>query len=109
MCCAMCVVLASRAEVVRHSLYCKGLTACAADPYYTNPVHNIGAKSIQNEAKSGPGAVPETLPKKSSKKLSKVNQKASKVDQKAPQNDPRNVFKMIKKRFGCLCFHIKKR
>ena len=76
--------------------YCKGLTACAADPYYTNHVHKIGAKSIQNEAKSGPGAVPETLPKKSSKKLPKVNQKAPKVDQKAPQNDAKNFFKIIK-------------
>ena len=67
------------------SLDCKGLTACAADPYYTNHVHKIGAKSIQNEAKSRPGAVPETLPKKSSKKLPKVNQKAAKVEQTVPQ------------------------
>ena len=66
-------------------IYCKGLTACAANPYYTNHVHKTGAKSIQNEARSGPRAVPETLPKKSSKKLPKVNQKAAKVEQTVPQ------------------------
>ena len=89
--------------------YCKGLTACAADPYYTSHVHKIVAKSIQNEAKSGPGAVPETLPKKSSKKLPKVNQKAPKVDQKAPPNDPQNVFKMIKNGLGAFVSTSKKR
>ena len=75
---------------------------------YTNHVHKIGAKSIQNEAKSGPGAVPETLPKKSSKKLPKVNQKAPKVDQKAPQNDPKNVFKLIKNGLGAFVSTSKK-
>ena len=89
--------------------YCKGLTACAADPYYTNHVHKIGAKSIQNEAKSGPGAVPETLPKKSSKKLPKINQKVPKVDQKASQNDPKNVFKLIKNGLGAFVSTSKKR
>ena len=99
----------SSSELTGKIVYCKGLTACAADPYYTNHVHNIGAKSIQNEAKSGPGAVPETLPKKSSKKLPKVNQKAPKVDQKAPQNDPKNVFKMIKNGLGAFVSTSKKR
>ena len=67
------------------AVYCKGPTACAAGPYFTNHVHRITAKSIQNEAKSGPGAVRETtLPKKSIKKLPKVNQQGPKVDQKAP-------------------------
>jgi hypothetical protein len=89
--------------------YCKGLTACAADPYYTNHVHKIGAKSIQNEAKSGPGAVPETLPKKSSKKLPQVNQKAPKVDQKAPTNDPKKKFKIKKNGLGDLLSTSKKR
>jgi hypothetical protein len=90
------------------SVYCKGLTACAADPYYTNHVHKIGAKSIQNEAKSRPGAVHETLPKKNNKKRPKVNQKAPKVDQKAPQNDPKNVFKMIKNGLGAFVSTSKK-
>ena len=89
--------------------YCKGLTACAADPYYTNHVDKIGAKSIQNGAKSGPGAVPETLPKKSSKKLPKVDQQAPKVDQKAPPNDPQNVLKMIKIGLGAFVSTSKKR
>ena len=72
-------------------------------------VHKIGAKSTQNEAKSGPGAVPETLPKKSSKKLPKVNQKAPKVDQKAPQNDPENVFKIKKNGLGAFVSTSNKR
>ena len=90
-------------------MYCKGLTACAADPYYTNHINKVDAKSIQNEAKSGPGAVPETLPKKSSKKLPKVNQKAPKVDQKASQNNPQNVPKMIKNGLGAFVSTSKKR
>ena len=83
--------------------------ACAADPYYTNHVHKIGVKSIQNEAKSGSWAVPETLPKKSSKKLTKVKQKAPNVDQKAPQNDPENVFKIKKNGLGAFVSTSKKR
>ena len=64
--------------------------------HYTKHVHEIGAKWSQNEANSGPAAVPETLPKKSTNNLPKVDQKASKVDQKAPQNDPKKKFKINK-------------
>ena len=81
----------------------------------TKHVHEIGAKGSQNGAKSGPGAVPETLPKKSSKKLPTVNQKASKVDQKAPtvdqqvpRNDSEKKFKIKKNGSSGLFFHIKK-
>ena len=42
---------------------------------------------FQSGAKSGPGAVPETLPKKSTNNLPKVDQKAPKVNQKAPRDD----------------------
>ena len=56
-----------------------------------------------------PRAVPETFPKKDSKKLPKVNQKAPKVDQKATFNDFQNVFKMIKNGLGAFVSTSKKR
>ena len=79
-------------------MYFKGLTACAADPYYTNHVHKIGAKSIQNEPKSGPGAVPETPPKKCSKQLPKVNQKGSKKNDTSTPKETTKAPKGCQKR-----------
>ena len=61
----------------------------------------------QNGAKSGPGAVPETLPKKSTNNLLKVDQKVPKVDQKAPLNDPKKEFKITKKNsLQVFCFFL---
>ena len=72
-------------------------------------VHKIGAKLSQHGAKSGPGAVPETLPKKSTNNFLKVDQKAPKVDQKAPQNDPKKKCKIKTNGSGDLFSTSKKR
>ena len=69
--------------------------------HYTKHVLKIGAKWPQDGAKSGPGAVPETPPKKNSKNCLKVDQKVLKVDQEAPQNDPQKNFRITKNGLGC--------
>ena len=89
-----CVVRRSFYDVSNR--YCKGLTACAADPYYTNHVHKIGVKSIQDEAKSGPWAVPETLPKKSHKSLQKSSKRLQKSTKRLPKMTPKTCLKSKK-------------
>ena len=70
-------------------------------------------KSVQNQSKMKPRAVPEQsprhFPRKAANNFQKSTKKAPKVDQKAPPNDPKNVFKLIKSGLGAFVSTSKKR
>ena len=61
-------------------------------------------KSVQNQSKMNPRAVPEQsprhFPRKTAKHFQKSTKKVPKVHQNAPPNDFENVLKMIKNGLG---------
>ena len=62
----------------------------------SNITPNMFLKSVQNGAKSGPGAVPETPPKKSSKNLPKSTKRFQKSTKRLPKMTPRRTMKSYK-------------
>ena len=78
----------------------------------SNITPNMFIKSVQNDPKMEPKAVPERSPRhfqRKAAKFTKVYQKAPKVYQKAPQNDTKKDIEITKNGLGGLFSIFKKR